>query len=243
MPRRPRLIVPGTSVHVIHRGRLRRHCFRADDDYLLYLGLLTEHALPSGCLIHAYALMPTHVQLLFTPLATASASIMMKQIGQRYTDHANRSYGWQGPLWGSRFRSRPVQSGAHLLLCQQEIELNPVRNGLVTEPGAYRWTSFRANRHGESSDIVMPHPDYRQLGATDDARQEAYGDLFRDDLAKTGTIDYRSRKPSRPDPFAQCSLDQTPSLTADTTVDIQKSPECVNGWCTYQVIASLTGLR
>ncbi|MCB2218285.1 transposase [Desulfofustis glycolicus] len=183
MPRRIRVIIPGITVHVIHRGRLRQPCFWAADDYLLYLDLLKEYALPSGCLIHAYALLPTHVHLLFTPLAKTSPSTMMKQVGQRYTNHVNSTYRRQGPLWESRFRSCLVQGGNHVLLCQRYIESNPLRNGLVTDPAEYRWTSYRANRCGERSNVIVPHPDYRHLGTTDDTRQKTYGDLFRDALA------------------------------------------------------------
>jgi putative transposase len=38
-----------------------------------------------------------------------------------------------------------VQAETYLLFCQCYIELNPVRAGMVANPAAYRWSSYRAN--------------------------------------------------------------------------------------------------
>lgn len=37
MPRRPRIIVPGTPVHLIQRGNNRQACFYTEEDCLYYL--------------------------------------------------------------------------------------------------------------------------------------------------------------------------------------------------------------
>ena len=37
MPRRVRLVLPGTSIHIIQRGNNRQACFFADEDYQVYL--------------------------------------------------------------------------------------------------------------------------------------------------------------------------------------------------------------
>jgi REP-associated tyrosine transposase len=83
MPRRPRLIVPGTPLHIIQRGNNRQACFFAEDDYLFYLEWLLQYAKKEGCEVHAYVLMTTHVHLLLTPKGRTSAGILMKRLGQR----------------------------------------------------------------------------------------------------------------------------------------------------------------
>jgi hypothetical protein len=35
-----------------------------------------------------------------------------------------------------------------LLTCLRYIELNPVRAGMVSDPGDYRWSSYRAHAFG-----------------------------------------------------------------------------------------------
>jgi putative transposase len=64
MPRRPRLTLPNVPLHLIQRGNNRQACFVAEGDYRCYLDWLAEYAGKTGCLIHAYVLMPNHVHLL-----------------------------------------------------------------------------------------------------------------------------------------------------------------------------------
>ena len=188
MPRRPRIIIPGTPVHVIQRGNNRQACFYAEDDCLCYLDWLKEYTGTAGCALHAYVLMTNHVHLLLSSEEKSGPAVLMKRLGQRYVQYVNRTYRRSGTLWEGRFRSCMVQQGNYLLLCQKYIELNPVRAGIVAHPGEYRGSSYRANAQGESSDLLHHHPVYTGLGGTDADRQAAYRELFRYDL-EPGVID------------------------------------------------------
>ena len=57
MPRRPRIVLPGTPLHLVQRGNNRQACFFATNDYLVYLQWLEEYAEKYECDIHAYVLM------------------------------------------------------------------------------------------------------------------------------------------------------------------------------------------
>lgn len=188
MPRRPRIIVPNIPLHVIQRGNNRQSCFFAEEDYQLYLEWLQEYASNTGCLVHAYVLMTNHVHLLLTPKEFGSAGTLMKCLGQRYVQYINRTYQRSGTLWEGRFRSCIAQEDSYLLLCQRYIELNPVRAGIVEHPGEYRWSSYHVNGQGSPSDLVSRHPLYISLGQTDEERQIAYRELFRNEL-EAGVID------------------------------------------------------
>ncbi len=59
------------------------------------------------------------------------------------------------------------------------MKLKPVRPTMGEDPAHYRWTSYRANALGQTSPLLVPHPVYLSLGATDKARQAAYRHLFR----------------------------------------------------------------
>jgi putative transposase len=96
--------------------------------------------------------------------------------------HVNRLYRRSGTLWEGRFRSCIVQGEAYLLSCARYIELNPVRAGMVAHPAEYPWSSYRANAQGEANGLVEVHPLYTALGRRAQDRQEAYRDLFRDEL-------------------------------------------------------------
>ena len=58
---------------------------------------------------------------------------------------------------------------------------------MVKSPGAYRWSTYRANAQGLENALIQPHPLYLALGRTKKKRMEAYKALFSahidDDLA------------------------------------------------------------
>lgn len=178
MPRHPRLIVPDVAVHIVQRGNDRNACFRQDSDYLLYLLHLGALAKKAGCELHAYCLMTNHVHLLLTPKQAGSCAVLMRELGQRYVQYFNRRHGRTGTLWEGRFRSCLVESARYVLACYRYIELNPVRAGLASHPGKYRWSSYKGNAEAVDDRLLFPHPEFLALGETVVARRCAYAALF-----------------------------------------------------------------
>ena len=173
---------------MIQRGNNRQACFYAEEDCLFYLDWLKEYAGNAGCALHAYVLMTNHVHLLLTPAEQNSPAVLMKCLGQRYVQYVNQTYRRSGTLWEGRFRSCMAQQENYLLLRQKYIEFNPVRAGIVTHPGEYRWSSYRANAQGENADFLCHHAVYMGLGRMETDRQAAYRELFRHEL-EPGEID------------------------------------------------------
>ena len=188
MPRRPRIVLPGTPLHLIQRGNNRHACFYSDSDYLVYLEWLEEYAKKHECQIHAYVLMTNHVHLLVTPLKAESTGLMMKQLGQRYVQYINRTYRRTGTLWEGRFKSCIAQDEVYVLGCYRYIELNPVRANIVQHPAEYRWSSYRVNAQFDKSSLITSHQQYRDLGLNGEQRINAYRDLFRYQL-EPGLVD------------------------------------------------------
>ncbi len=188
MPRRPRVVLPGVPLHIIQRGNNRCACFYAEDDCRFYLEWLEKCAVDHGCQVHAYVLMTNHVHLLLSFDQGGAPGAMMKALGQRYVQYANRTYRRSGTLWEGRFRSALVQAESYLLLCQRYIELNPVRAGMVDNPADYPWSSYRCNALGVENPLVSPHALYWSLGGDVDERLMAYRELFRSEL-EPGVVD------------------------------------------------------
>lgn len=117
MPRRARIKLDNTPVHLIQRGNNRTACFFADDDYLFYLHHLAVACREERVQLHAYALMTNHVHLLLTPQSGEGPSRVMKRLGQRYVQYVNRTYRRSGTLWEGRFRSCLVEEEDYLLGC------------------------------------------------------------------------------------------------------------------------------
>ena len=103
---------------------------------------------------------------------------MMQSVGRRYVQYFNHQYQRSGTLWEGRYKSCLVQSEIYLLEVYRYIELNPVRAGMVEDPGDYDWTSYQVNALGKSSDMCVPHREYMRLGAKKGERMRNYRALF-----------------------------------------------------------------
>jgi putative transposase len=123
--------------------------------------------------------MTNHVHLLLTPARAEGCALLMKNLGQRYVQYVNRAYQRSGTLWEGRFRSCLLQAEDYVLACYRYIELNPVRANMVRHPREYRWSSYRSNAEGRGSRLLVTHEQYERLARTDEARREAYRELFR----------------------------------------------------------------
>lgn len=178
MPRMGRVVVPNYPHHVVQRGHNRQVVFASDADCRCYLENLRELRDAFGIRVHAYCLMTNHVHLLLTPgEEVAALGQLMKALAARTTRHRNRLEGRSGTLWESRYRSSPVQTDQYLLACCRYIELNPVRAGMVGEPGAYWWSSYRA-RMGlarfAGADWLDADPVFRGLASDEEGRRARY---------------------------------------------------------------------
>jgi len=58
--------------------------------------------------------------------------------------YVNRIYKRTGTLWEGRFKASLVNAEEYLLLCYRYIELNPVRSGMVQNPGRTRGRAIAA---------------------------------------------------------------------------------------------------
>ena len=173
----PRLACPEEAhgtLHVVQRGRARRACFCCAKDRAAYLDALSECSVRHICAIHAYALMGNHVHLLFTSERARGPSRLMPDLAARYARYLSEEYDHEGEVWDEPYDASPVHARAHLLACMRYIEENPVRAGLASWPGGWRWSSWRANALGEDDALITPHSHYYSLGRSSAERCAAY---------------------------------------------------------------------
>lgn len=215
MPRPPRYELVGIPQHVIQRGNNRQATFFADEDYRAYLGWLGEAAERHGCAIHAYVLMTNHVHLLLTPQVAGAIGKVMQSLGRRYVQYINASYRRSGTLWEGRYKASLIDSERYLLTCYRYIELNPVRAGMVEEPGQYRWSSYRWHGQGQVDPLIADHGEYWALGRDGNARQVAYRELFRDALDPKAVDDIRAA-------LNQCRLCGSERFTNEIEAALQR---------------------
>jgi len=185
MARLPRYFVKGQPQHIIQRGNNRELIFVHDDDYQFYLECLQSAMEKNKLWIHAYVLMTNHVHILASPETETSISKTLQSVGRRYVQYFNYTYKRTGTLWEGRYKATVIVSDQYLLTCMRYIELNPVRAGMVEQPGDYPWSSYASNAEGKNNTLITSHEVYSQLGVNETGRQLAYRQLFRLGIGKT----------------------------------------------------------
>jgi putative transposase len=185
MPRPPRISAAGLTFHVVQRGNDRHRTFFDAADYRAYLLLLNRISSRYLTGIHAYALMTNHVHLLMTSRRVDGISLTMQQTASSYGRYINKRYERTGTLWEGRFRSSPVDTDYYCLACYRYIELNPVRAGIVALPGDYRWSSYRENTGERGISIVIPHPSFLAIAASETQRNESYAEIVNEGIGQT----------------------------------------------------------
>jgi putative transposase len=183
MPRPPRVVLAGHTLHLIQRGNNRGSCFVDDQDRECYMAALLHASERARCEVHAYVLMTNHVHLLVTAGEAGAPARMMQALGRIYVRHFNERHERTGTLWEGRYRSALIDSERYFLQCSRYVETNPVRGGLTSTPEEWRWSSFRSNAEGQPNALVRRHAVYLALGRWGSSRREAYRALFETPLA------------------------------------------------------------
>lgn len=175
MPRHPRLFVAGVPVHIVQRGHDRQPVFVENADFCFYLTNLVEVKNELSIRLLAYCLMTNHVHLVVVPGEIArDVSNLMRIVAARQTRRVNKLENRSGTLWEGRYKASLIDTERYLLACYRYVDLNPVRAAMVTAPGDYPWSSYRAHAALESDAAVDAHTVYLALGQSEAERGCAY---------------------------------------------------------------------
>jgi len=175
MPRHPRLFVAGVPVHIVQRGHDRQPVFVENEDFCFYLTNLVEAKMELSIRLLAYCLMTNHVHLVVVPGERArDVSNLMRIVAARQTRRVNKLENRSGTLWEGRYKASLIDTERYLLACYRYVDLNPVRAGMVTAPGDYPWSSYRAHAALEPDAAVDAHTVYLALGQSEAERGCAY---------------------------------------------------------------------
>jgi putative transposase len=153
MARIARVVIPGTPHHLTQRGNRQLQTFCCEDDYQLYIDLLSEWCRRFKVEVWVYCLMPNHVHMIAVPETKDSLRSAIGEAHRRYTRMVNFREGWRGHLWQGRFASFTMDE-RYLLSAIRYIELNPVRARLVEDPCDWRWSSAKAYLKGEGDTLI-----------------------------------------------------------------------------------------
>ncbi len=143
MARPLRIAYPGAYYHVTSRGNEQKDVFKNRKDREKFLDYLASATERYGAVIHVYCLMNNHYHLLLeTP--GGNLSQIMRHINGAYTTYFNVKRKRAGHLFQGRFKAILVEADEYAAELSRYIHLNPVRAGMVEQPGEYLWSSFQS---------------------------------------------------------------------------------------------------
>ena len=133
---------PGMYYHIFNRGVHRMPIFREPENYLFVLRHMKQYSRDFQIAVIAYCLMPNHYHLLVRQDGDAPAGWLPQRVFNRYTKAYNKRYGHSGTLFEHRFQAKPVTDETYLLHLCRYIHANPVRDGLVPDPGQWPYSNY-----------------------------------------------------------------------------------------------------
>lgn len=143
MPRPPREQEPGGLYHVTAKAVADQPLFLDCVDRRRFLDLLGAVRKTHSWRCYAYCLMTTHFHILIR-IEKANLSDGMQRLNGDYGRRFNGRHGSEGHRFHRRFCSVAVKDDRHLLEASRYIILNPVRAGIVRDPGSWPWSSYGA---------------------------------------------------------------------------------------------------
>jgi len=152
-----RVVIPGIPHHITQRGVRKNDVFFCQEDYELYIRLLSDFCAKCGTEVWAYCLMTNHIHLVMVPSTEDGLRASLGEAHRRYTLHINQREQCRGHLWQERFHSFPMDEH-YLLSTVRYVELNPVHAGMVNFPKDYVWSSVKAHLSGKDDKLVKVAP-------------------------------------------------------------------------------------
>lgn len=103
-----------------------------------------------GMNVYAYVVMQTHVHLLISEPENAKLSLALQILKQRFSKTRPEEYVCEPRYYDFNVRT-PDKREEEIVY----IHKNPVRDGLVTSPELWRWSSFRSHACLEAGPVTL----------------------------------------------------------------------------------------
>jgi len=192
MPGGKRLTFDNAIFHIINRGNARQDIFHDGEDFEKFLNILARYKDKFGFEMYHFILIPNHHHFEWKIPAAQVLSEAMQGIALSYSRHYHAKYKTVGYLWQSRFKNMVVKIEDYAMRLGGYIERNPVRAGLVKDPGDWKWSSYRFYAYGEPMriplvkpdgtkkwiDLIDPNPFYEGFGLNSTERQKNYREFI-----------------------------------------------------------------
>lgn len=146
------------------RGNNRQRVFLRPSDYEAFLKALQTTRERYPFFLYAYVFMPNHFHLL-VEVGEVPTSRIMQALLTSYARWFNRAHRRRGHVFQGRYKAVVCDRDSYLLELVRYIHLNPVRAGLVRNPGAWKWSGHNEYMGTARRGLIDPGPVLGELGS------------------------------------------------------------------------------
>lgn len=138
-------------------GQVANPGFYDEACFQFYLARLASRLRYYQVALHAFLLLREHVWLLLTAPSPATIDRLIVGVDSTYCEYFNGRFRRStSPRTNRRhYRCLPCQESVRI--GQKYIEREPLRQGLVSHPGQWTWSSYCRNAFGGNTEFLTPH--------------------------------------------------------------------------------------
>ena len=130
MPIRLILIENDTFYHVYNRGFLKAPIFKNNKDCHKFISLIKKYQKRHEVIIKSFALMENHIHFLLMQHKEDSIRKFMQYLQMAFALYFNNKYRREGPLFGTRYKAKPVLEDDYYIEIKKYIANNPIEKVL-----------------------------------------------------------------------------------------------------------------
>lgn len=186
MARAKRHYIPGQIWHLTHRCHKRDFLLKLIQDKRRWLQWLFEAKKRYKLVILNYTVTSNHIHLLVfdekgRDVIPESIKLVAGRTGQEYNLRKNR----KGAFWEDRYHATAVESDEHLFKCLTYIDLNMVRNGVVSHPSEWAFGGYNEIQKPRRKNTLIAYQKLAKLAGFNDydAFRETHKELVDQSLA------------------------------------------------------------
>ena len=149
MSRAARALSDSGIYHIMFRGVDHQSMFKDERDCEKLAETIADLKADMNFRLYAYCFMENRVHLLLHEAEPGDISRIMKRMLTKYARWFNIKYHRSGALVANRYKSKAAPVDEYFLALVRYIHQNPVKAGLASSPGAYRWSSYNDYVEGD----------------------------------------------------------------------------------------------
>lgn len=143
MPNQRPQYIPGSFYHIYNRGAHQKPIFKEPSNYTYVIKKIKLYSIQFQLSVVAYCLMPNHYHLLIRQDGEYQAGMLPQRVFNSYSKAYNNSYNHSGTLFQGNYKIKLIQDEPYLVHLCRYIHGNPVKDGLVSNPGDWVYSNYQ----------------------------------------------------------------------------------------------------